>query len=105
MRQVEATIEPHLLADVKERLCLVGVRGLTIHPVAVFGGAREPPTSRPFCNFIRMKIVAPEDLVETIVNAIMTVARRASGSDGQILITPMEAVLRIRTGETDREAL
>jgi nitrogen regulatory protein P-II 1 len=104
MRLVEAIIPPSLLDDVKDRLGLVGVRGMTVHPVVAFGVGRGP-TTKPFAMMVRLLVVAPEDMVETVINAIITVARRGDGHDGQIIVTPIVEAFRIRTGETGTDAL
>ena len=104
MKQVEAIIHPSLVDDVKDRLTLVGVRGMTIHQLAILGFQWAPAGSQPFATRICVRIVATADMVETIVNAILTVARRTE-ADGRILITPVIEAIRIRTGETGADAL
>jgi nitrogen regulatory protein PII len=108
MKQIEAIVVPHLLDDVKERLCMVGVRGMTIHPVVFFEHARTPtPVTRTtqVADAIRFLVVTTDDMAETVVNAILTVTRRGQGTDGQILVVPVDLAMRIRTGETDADAL
>jgi nitrogen regulatory protein P-II 1 len=105
MRRVDAFVPPHLVEDVKDRLLLVGVRGMTINPVTMIDYRQTPPPRRPVAAFIRMLVVAPDDMVETIVNAVMTVVRRDPDPDGRILVSPIIEAVRIRTGETGADAL
>jgi nitrogen regulatory protein PII len=108
MKQIEAIVVPHLLDDVKERLCMVGVRGMTIHPVVFFDHVRasHPKTATTrVADAIRFLVVTTDDMAETVVNAILTVARRGQGTDGQILVVPVDLAVRIRTGETDEDSL
>jgi nitrogen regulatory protein P-II 1 len=105
MRRVDAFVPPHLVEDVKDRLVLVGVRGITINQVTMIDYRQAPPPRRPVAPFVRMLVVAPDDMVETIVNAVMTVVGRDPDPDGRILIGPVTETIRIRTGETGVDAL
>ena len=113
MKQVEAIVPSVILDDVKERLSLVGVRGMTICPVRVAntavsatpGQTRAPHFAlQGWAVRLRLVVVADDAVVGTIVNAMLTVARRGD-HDGHIFISPIDEVIRIRTGERDSDAL
>jgi nitrogen regulatory protein P-II 1 len=97
MKKVEAIIPSVMLEDLKDRLTLVGVRGMTISLIRIPAGAL-------FSLRTRLIVVTTDDMVETILNAVFTVARR-SGHDGQIRVIPVDEVIRIRTGEHGPDAL
>jgi len=112
MKKIEAVIKPFKLDDVKDRLREIGVQGMTVSEVKGFGrtgGKREVYRGSAyvvdFVPKVRVQIVAKDDMVKDIVEALTSVARNGHVSDGKIFVSPIEEVIRIRTGERGEEAL
>jgi len=112
MKKVEAVIKPFKLDDVKDRLREIGVQGMTVSEVKGFGrtgGKREVYRGSAyvvdFVPKVRIQIVAKEDMVKDIVEALMSVAKTGHIGDGKIFVSPVDEVIRIRTGERGEEAL
>jgi len=112
MKKVEVIIRPHKLDEVKVALVNAGVTGMTISEVRGFG-RQKGQTERyrgseytiEFLQKIKIEIVVEESQVNLVVDKIMTVARTGEIGDGKIFVTPVEMILRIRTGEKDFEAI
>lgn len=112
MRKIEAVIKPFKLEDVKEALTSVGITGMTVTEVKGFGrqkGHKEIYRGAEylvdFLPKIRIETVVASDLVERVIEKIVAAARTGSIGDGKIFVTPVETVVRIRTGERDTDAL
>ena len=112
MKQVTAIIKPFKLDEVREALAEVGVSGLTVTEVKGFGRQkghtelyRGAEYVVDFLPKIRLEVVLSEDMVDPAIEAIVRAARTGKIGDGKIFVTPVEQALRIRTGETDDEAL
>lgn len=112
MKQVTAIIKPVRLEQVKEALVSIGVPGMTVSEVKGFGrqkgyGAIPRGTEIPaqFLAKVRLKVVVPRELVEPVIEKIISAACTGSVGDGKIFVTPVEKVVRIRTGERDKDAL
>src|SRR5262249_41865347 len=112
MKKVEAVIKPFKLDDVKDRMREIGVQGMTVSEVKGFGrtgGKREVYRGSAyvvdFVPKVRVQIVAKDDMVKDIVEALMAVAKTGHIGDGKIFVTPVDEVVRIRTGERGEEAL
>ena len=112
MKRIEAIIKSFKLDEVKERLHQIGVRGMTVSEVRGFGrtgGKREvyrgSTYALDFVPKVRIQIVADDDMVQTVVDAIIAAARTGEIGDGKIFISPMAEVIRVRTGERGREAI
>ena len=112
MKKVEAIIKPFKLDEVKERLAEIGVHGMTVTEVKGFGrtgGKKEVYRGSAyvvdFVPKVRIEIVVKDDIVRDVVEAIMAVARTGRIGDGKIFITPVDEVIRIRTGETGEDAI
>lgn len=112
MKQVTAIIKPFKLDEVREALAQVGVNGLTVTEVKGFGRQkghtelyRGAEYVVDFLPKIRIEIVIPDTLVEQVVEAIIKVARTGKIGDGKIFVSPVEQVIRIRTGETGEAAV
>ena len=112
MRKIEAIIKPFKLDDVKDGLSSLGVKGLTVSEVKGFGrqrGHREVYRGAEyqvdFVSKIKIEIVMESDLVPEAINVIREKARTGQIGDGKIFIIPVEEVIRIRTGETGKEAI
>ncbi|VCU71588.1 Nitrogen regulatory protein P-II [Pigmentiphaga humi] len=112
MKQVTAIIKPFKLDEVREALAQVGVNGLTVTEVKGFGRQkghtelyRGAEYVVDFLPKIRIELVIADELVDQAVEAIIRVARTGKIGDGKIFVTPVEQVIRIRTGETGESAV
>ncbi len=112
MRKVEAVFKPFKLDEVKESLADIGVAGMTVTEVKGFGrtgGKKEVYRGSAyvvdFVPKVKVEVVVPDDLVRLVVDAIVAGARTGRVGDGKIFVTPVEEVIRIRTGETGEGAL
>ncbi|MBU2498244.1 MAG: P-II family nitrogen regulator [Proteobacteria bacterium] len=112
MKKIEAIIKPFKLDDVKEGLSALGIKGLTVSEVKGFGrqrGHREVYRGAEyqvdFVSKVKIEVVVASDLVEEAVKAIQEKARTGQIGDGKIFVIPVENVIRIRTGETGKEAI
>ncbi|ADP15977.1 MULTISPECIES: P-II family nitrogen regulator [Achromobacter] len=112
MKQVTAIIKPFKLDEVREALAEVGVSGLTVTEVKGFGRQkghtelyRGAEYVVDFLPKIRVEVVLPDSQVEAAIEAVVKAARTGKIGDGKIFVTPVEQAIRIRTGESDEEAL
>ena len=112
MKKIEAIIKPFKLDDVKDALLALGVEGMTTTEVRGFGrqkgrveiyrGAEFVPE---FLSKIKLEVVVAEDRVDAIVEAIIKAAKTEEVGAGKIFVSPIEDVVRIRTGERGKDAL
>ena len=107
-----AVIKPFKLDEVRDALVAVGVHGMTVSEVKGYGrqkGHTEIYRGAEYAvNFlpkIRIEVAVPSDRVDAVVEAITAAAKTGQIGDGKIFVTPIEQALRIRTGETDVDAL
>jgi nitrogen regulatory protein P-II 2 len=112
MKLILAIIKPFKLDDVREALTPLGVQGLTVSEVKGFGrqkGQTEIYRGAEYhVNFIpkvKIEVAVPADRVEQVVEAITKAARTDKIGDGKIFVLDVERVVRIRTGETNLDAL
>ena len=112
MKLVTAIIKPFKLDDVREALGEAGVQGITVTEVKGFGRQkghtelyRGAEYVVDFLPKVRIDVVVPEDQVDPVVDAISNAAKTGKIGDGKIFVSPVEKVVRIRTGETDQDAL
>lgn len=112
MKKIEAIIKPFKLDDVKDALNDIGVTGMTISEVKGFGrqkGHKEiyrgAEYSVDFVPKIKLCVVVDETLAGKTIDTIMEKAQTGKIGDGKIFVSELEKVIRIRTGESDREAL
>ena len=112
MKKVEAIIKPFKLDDVKEALFDIGISGITVSEVKGHGRQqghtelyRGAEYVVDFLPKIKIEIVVKEEELEKVITAIMENARTGKIGDGKIFVTPVEKVIRIRTGEEDEEAI
>jgi len=112
MKKIEAIIKPFKLDEVKERLNAVGVQGLTVTEVKGFGRQKGHTELYRGAEYVvdflpkaKLEILAPEEQVDDIIDAIMTAAHTGRIGDGKIFVLPVEDVVRIRTGEHGEEAI
>jgi nitrogen regulatory protein P-II 2 len=112
MKLVIAIIKPFKLDEVREALTAIGVNGMTVTEVKGYGrqkGHKEVYRGAEYAvNFlpkIRLEIAVASDRAAGVVDAVKGAARTGQIGDGKIFITPIDRALRIRTGETDSDAL
>ena len=112
MKKIEAIIRPFKLEEVKEALVEEGIRGLTISEVRGYGRQKgHTETYRgseyriEFVPKIKIEVVIEDSKVEEIVDAILKTAKTGQVGDGKIFIYNVEDVVRIRTGESGKDAL
>ena len=112
MKKIEAIIRPFKLEEVKEALVEEGIRGLTISEVRGYGRQKgHTETYRgseyriEFVPKIKIEVVVEESKVEKVVDAILKTAKTGQVGDGKIFIYNVEDVVRIRTGESGKDAL
>ncbi len=112
MKKIEAIIKPFKLEDVKDALSDIGVTGMTVSEVKGYG--RQKGHSElyrgaeyivDFIPKIKLDIVVLEEKVDSVVETIIENARTGKIGDGKIFVTSIEQIIRIRTGETDKEAV
>ncbi|WP_448561556.1 P-II family nitrogen regulator [Trichothermofontia sp.] len=112
MKKVEAIIRPFKLDEVKIALVNAGVVGMTVSEVRGFG-RQKGQTERyrgseytvEFLQKLKVEIVVEDEQVEMVIEKIISAARTGEIGDGKIFITPVEEVVRIRTGEKNLEAV
>ncbi len=112
MKQIEAIIKPFKLDEVKEALTKAGVQGMTITEVKGFGRQkghtelyRGAEYTVDFLPKVKIQVLVPDEKAHQIVETIATVARTGKIGDGKIFVTPVEEVIRIRTGEKGPDAI
>lgn len=115
MKMVTAIIKPFKLDAVRESLAQIGVQGITVTEVKGFGRQkghtelyRGAEYAIDFLPKVKLEIAIAKDEVESVIDVITNSARANEGGkigDGKIFISDLEQVVRIRTGETDSEAL
>jgi nitrogen regulatory protein P-II 1 len=112
MKKIEAIIKPFKLDEVKDRLNAVGVQGLTVTEVKGFGRQKGHTELYRGAEYVvdflpktKLEILAPEEQVDDIIDAIMTAAHTGRIGDGKIFVLPVNDVVRIRTGEHGEEAI
>lgn len=112
MKLIIATIKPFKLEEVREALTNVGVRGMMVTEVKGFGsqsGHTEIYRGAEYVvNFvpkIKLEIVVPGDLADTVVETISKTAQTGKIGDGKVFVLDVQHALRVRTGETDQDAL
>ncbi|QEL64327.1 nitrogen regulatory protein P-II 1 [Oryzomicrobium terrae] len=112
MKKVEAIIKPFKLDEVREGLSEIGVTGLTVTEVKGFGRQkghtelyRGAEYVVDFLPKIKVEIVVADNQVDSVIEAIIKASRTGKIGDGKIFVSPVEQVVRIRTGETDEAAV
>ena len=112
MKLVIAIIKPFKLDEVRDALNTIGVHGMTVTEVKGYGrqkghteiyrGAEYAVTFLPK---VRLEIAVASDRVEKMIDAVLGAAKTGQIGDGKIFVAPIERAIRIRTGETDTDAL
>ena len=112
MKKIEAIIRPFKLEDVKIALVNSGIVGMTVSEVRGFGRQkgqveryRGSEFTVEFLQKLKVEVVVEDDKVNSVIEAIAEAAKTGEIGDGKIFITSIDAVVRIRTGDKDEEAL
>jgi nitrogen regulatory protein P-II 2 len=112
MKLITAIIKPFKLDDVRQSLAELGIQGITVTEVKGFGRQkghtelyRGAEYVVDFLPKVKIELAVDDERVEQVLEAIMAVARTGKIGDGKIFVTHLEHAVRIRTGETDSNAL
>jgi len=112
MKKIEAIIKPFKLDEVKEALQEAGLQGITVTEARGFGRQkghtelyRGAEYVVDFLPKIKIEVVVEDKMVDKTVEAIMSAARTGKIGDGKIFVSPVEDVIRIRTGERGGDAI
>ena len=112
MKFVSAIIKPFKLDEVREALSAIGVQGITVTEVKGFGRQkghtelyRGAEYVVDFLPKVKVEVVVADDRVEAVIDSIVKSAHTGKIGDGKIFVTPVEQVIRIRTGETNESAI
>ena len=112
MKLIVAIIKPFKLDEVRQALTDIGVHGMTVTEVKGYGrqkGHTEIYRGAEYVvNFLpklRIEVAVDTNMAEKVIEAITARARTGQIGDGKVFVTPIESALRIRTGETDSDAL
>ncbi len=112
MQLVTAVIKPHMLDQVKEALDSVGIQGMTVSEVKGFGRQgghtetyRGAEYQVDFVPKVKLEVVVDSAVVDAAVDAVLKGAQTGKIGDGKIWVTPVESLVRIRTGELNSDAL
>jgi nitrogen regulatory protein P-II 1 len=112
MKLITAIVKPFTLDDVRHAVEAVGVVGLTVTEVQGYGRQRGHTEvyrgaeyAVDFVPKARVEVVVDDEFAERVVEAIVRVARTGKIGDGKVWVSPVESLVRIRTGERDHDAL
>jgi nitrogen regulatory protein P-II 2 len=112
MKLVTAIIKPFRLDDVRDALAAVGIKGMTVTEIKGFGRQkghtelyRGAEYVVDFLPKVKIELAIDSDIVDQVTEAIIKSAQTGKIGDGKIFISPLEQVIRIRTGETGKDAL
>src|SRR4249920_18726 len=112
MKKIEAVVKPFKLDEVREALSEIGVSGLTVTEVKGFGRQkghtelyRGAEYVVDFLPKVKVELIVADTLVDRAIEAIVKAARTGKIGDGKIFVTPVEQVVRIRTGESGEAAV
>ena len=112
MKKIEAIIKPFKLDDVKEALQEIGLQGMTVTDIRGFGRQkghtelyRGAEYVVDFLPKVKIELIVDDGMVERTVETIKNAAHSGRIGDGKIFIVPVEEAIRIRTGESGRDAL
>ncbi len=112
MKKIEAIIKPFRLEEVKDALAEIGITGMTVSEVKGYG--RQKGHSElyrgaeyvvDFLPKVKMELIVDEQQLDSVVDTIVEAARTGKIGDGKIFVSDIEKIIRIRTGETDTEAI
>ena len=112
MKKIETVIKPFKLEDVKDALAEIGITGMTVSEVKGYG--RQKGHSElyrgaeyvvDFLPKVKMEMVVDEAQVDLVLETVVEAARTGKIGDGKIFVSDIDRIIRIRTGETDSEAI
>lgn len=112
MKLITAIVKPHKVEEIKEALQEIGIQGLTLSEVRGYGRQkghtevyRGAEYQVEFVPKARLEILAADTQVDEVIDVIVKYARSGQVGDGKVFVTPVDRIVRIRTGEEDAEAL
>ena len=112
MKLITAILKPFKLDDVRAALSEIGISGMTVTEVKGFGRQRGHTELYRGAEYVvdfvpktRVEVAVKDDLLDQVVEAIVGAARTGKVGDGKIFVSDIERVVRIRTGESDEQAL
>ncbi len=112
MKKIETIIKPFKLEELKDALHELNISGMTVSEVKGFGRQkghteiyRGAEYMVDFIPKVKVEIIIEEKRVESVIEAIIAAVRTGKIGDGKIFVLPVEKIIRIRTGETDKEAI
>ena len=112
MKLITAIVKPFVLEDVKGALEQIGVLGMTVSEVQGYGRQkghtevyRGAEYSVDFVPKVRVEVVADDALADKVVDAVVEAARTGKIGDGKVWVSPVDTVVRVRTGERGADAL
>jgi nitrogen regulatory protein PII len=112
MKLITAIIKPFKLDDVRAALSEIGISGMTVTEVKGFGRQRGHTELYRGAEYVvdfvpktRVEVAVKDVLIDQVVEAIVGAARTGKVGDGKIFVSDIERVIRIRTGESDEQAL
>jgi len=112
MKKIEAIVKPFKLEEVKNALTKMGVQGMTVTEVKGFGRQKGHTESYrgteyaiDFLPKSKIEIIIPDELVTPVIETIERAAKTGKIGDGKIFLSPVEEIIRIRTGERGKDAI
>jgi len=112
MKKIEAIIKPFKLEDVKDALSEAGITGMTVIDVKGYGRQQGHSELYRGAEYVvdflaktKLELFVEEDAVEKCIDIISAAAKTGKIGDGKIFVTPVEEIVRIRTGETGPDAI
>ena len=112
MKKIEAIVKPFKLDEVREALSALGVQGITVTEVKGFGRQkghtelyRGAEYVVDFLPKVKLETAVEDTIVDRVIEAIESAARTGKIGDGKVFVSTLEQVVRIRTGETGKDAL
>ena len=112
MKKIEAIIKPFKLEDVKDALSEAGITGMTVTDVKGYGRQQGHSELYRGAEYIvdflaktKLELIVNDDEVDNVVKIIAAAAKTGKIGDGKIFVSPIEKIIRIRTGEEDEEAI
>ena len=112
MKKIEAIVKPFKLEDVKNALTKIGIQGMTVTEVKGFGRQRGHTEvyrgaeyKIDFLPKVKIELIVIDELVTSVIETIERSAKTGKIGDGKIFLSPVEEIIRIRTGERGRDAI
>ena len=112
MKLVTAIVKPHMLDEVKQALQDLGIQGLTVSEVRGYGRQRGHTEvyrgaeyAIEFVPKVKLEILTADEQVGDVIDTVVKNAQTGQVGDGKVFVTPVESIVRIRTGEEDADAL